>query len=175
MRLFTWKQHFCKHWQHALGVISIIAVLVALDQGTKTWILQQACAGNVPLDITNWLRLTCVFNTGISFGLGSNLSAWLLITLSTFITGWFFYMYCHTKGLGERLGLLLILGGACGNMWDRLRLGQVVDFIDVHSMGYHFPTFNVADMCITAGAAIVGVLGVFASFFTSRKGHADAS
>jgi signal peptidase II len=74
----------------------------------------------------------------------------------------------------ERLfcaGLALILGGALGNLWDRAILGHVVDFLDFHALGYHWPAFNVADSAITIGAALL----IYDGFRTQRRGAAPRS
>jgi signal peptidase II len=70
------------------------------------------------------------------------------------------------KHPGERLfcaGLALILGGALGNVWDRVALGQVVDFLDFHALGWHFWAFNVADSAISVGAALVILDGLLSA------------
>ncbi len=137
----------------------VAAVVVLLDQWTKGLADVQLNYGE-PVRILPVLNFTLQYNTGAAFsflsdaggmqrwffsGLAAMVSVGLVIWMSTLPTReWF---------LG--VGLAFILGGAIGNLWDRLTLGYVIDFISAHYAGSYFPAFNVADSAITLGAIIM--------------------
>lgn len=108
--------------------------------------------------IPGFFNLTYVRNTGVAFGLmGGEPSAWkrlIFLALSLLAIGFIFYFFRHLrlKGRGVVTALGMLLGGAIGNIVDRLRLGGVVDFLDFYVGRYHWPAFNVADAAITCGA-----------------------
>jgi signal peptidase II len=139
----------------------LLALLVAAaDQATKVW-----AVGNLPLFepravLPGWFDLVYVRNPGIAFSLLSGLeSGWvkpllILATLAAVCALAAYLRYLPVKG-PARSGLGLVLGGAVGNLIDRARLGYVIDFIDLHWRNLHWPTFNVADIGITVGAALL--------------------
>lgn len=101
------------------------------------------------------LNLRLAWNRGVSF---SWLNAWgpaALITLSAIIAAFFLYCLLIETKKWLRTGYALIVGGAVGNMVDRLRYGAVMDFLDVHWQNWHFPTFNLADTWITLGVILI--------------------
>ena len=128
-----------------------LAVFV-LDQFTKTLVREQLLPGqSVPED--GWFRLTHVTNTGAAFGLFTNQSMFLLVTTLvglTAIVAYYVYPPVNTPFLTISLGLQL--GGAIGNLVDRLRLGHVTDFLDFRI----WPVFNVADSAIVVGVCVLG-------------------
>ena len=132
----------------------VVVVAVALDLATKALALELPPGGMSVLPVLN-LRLS--FNEGISFGLfhGSE-SEWVRLALlvvpiaAVAVMGWLAW---HTSDSAERFGYAAISGGALGNLLDRWPGGKVTDFIDAHAAGWHFPTFNLADVAITLGAA----------------------
>ncbi len=106
------------------------------------------------IKISFCLNIVPVWNPGMSFGLLSDggLIVRVGLTLLAFaVSGWFVWMLPSLKGL-QQLAAAAITGGAIGNAIDRLRFGQVVDFIDLHVGNWHWPAFNVADASITLGA-----------------------
>tara|TARA_Y100000588_G_C14052816_1_gene837994 strand:+ start:376 stop:852 length:477 start_codon:yes stop_codon:yes gene_type:complete len=139
----------------------LAAITVVLDQFTKALVL----AFLEPYQAVEWapfLSCVLVFNTGISFGLFAGETAllrWVLIGLalavSALLTSWLY----KEKRLRVASALGLILGGAIGNVVDRIFRHAVVDFLDIHIGGWHWPAFNLADSAITVGA----VLYVFTS------------
>lgn len=140
-----------------LGLLSALVVLL-LDQLSKWWIVAIVMQPPRVIEITPFFNLVLGWNRGISFGLFGGdgaLNAWVLPVLAcavvALVTYWL--MRAQTRAIGISLGL--IIGGAIGNIIDRLRLGAVVDFLDVHAFGYHWPAFNVADSGITIGAALM--------------------
>ncbi|MBE0569189.1 MAG: signal peptidase II [Deltaproteobacteria bacterium] len=139
----------------------LLALLVAAaDQASKWWTV-----GNLPLFepravVPGWIDLVHVRNPGVAFSLLSGLDPrWVqpLLILATLaaVGALVAYLYFLSGNGTARLGLGLVLGGALGNLIDRARLGYVVDFIDLHWRNLHWPTFNVADIGITVGAALL--------------------
>jgi signal peptidase II len=145
----------------------IAAVVLFLDRVAK-W----AVASNIPLNnsviVVPGFRLTHVQNTGAAFGLFAESSAqWKVGALVTFsvvalvIVSALLWKNSHSFST-TTVGLSLILGGAMGNLWDRMVSGHVVDFLDLYVGTYHWPAFNVADSAIVIGA----ILLVFEIVFT---------
>ena len=137
--------------------LAAAAVIVA-DQATKTLVLGRFALGE-RLELASFLNLVLVYNKGAAFSFLSDAAGWqtpLLVLFALAAAG--IVTVLIVKKPQEKLlcvGLALILGGALGNLIDRLRFGQVVDFIDFHLRGYHWPAFNVADSAITIGAALL--------------------
>ncbi len=139
------------------GLLYALAIVV-LDQATKWWILADVMNPPTVIPVTPFFNLVLVWNRGVSFGILNQASAWVPWVLSAvalaICVGLFIWLRrVDGKLLATALGL--VIGGALGNLVDRLRFGAVVDFLDVHAAGYHWPAFNVADAAITVG---VGVL-----------------
>jgi signal peptidase II len=136
-----------------------LALLVAvLDQWTKHLILASCQAGEVR-QITEFFNLVLAYNKGAAFSFLSDAAGWQRPAFIAIAVGAIvLIVWLLARSPGQRAfcaGLSLILGGAIGNVWDRLLLGHVVDFLDVHAAGYHWPAFNVADSAITAGAVLL--------------------
>jgi signal peptidase II len=137
---------------------AMAAAVLALDYVTKLAALQLFQPGE-SLPVTPFFNLVLVFNTGAAFSFLAAGSGWqtfffaAVAAIASVVIGWLIYrtpdkrLYCG--------GLALILGGALGNLHDRLVHGKVVDFLDFHAGGWHWPAFNVADCGITVGAAIL--------------------
>jgi len=144
----------------AAGALGLTALVLALDQATKVLIHQVVMAPPRILEVTGFLNLVLVWNPGISFGLlgeGSAVQAWLLAAFGTIVAGGLLgWVLLGAPGRLAAAGAGLIAGGALGNVIDRLRFGAVMDFVDVHAYGWHWPAFNVADAAITAG--VVGLV-----------------
>lgn len=134
----------------------LAAVIVMLDQYTKGLASNQLHYG-VPVEVFSWFNLTLQHNTGAAFSFLSEAGGWqrwfftvLALVISVGLVIWLFVAERSQWLLS--LSLALILGGAIGNVWDRMVLGYVVDFISVHYGGWYFPAFNIADSAITVGA-----------------------
>jgi len=139
-----------------------IAVIVLLLDRIAKW----AIAGNIPLHdsvvvIPGFLRLTHVQNTGAAFGLFAESSVqWKVGALVSFsilalvVVSALLWKNSHSLST-TTIGLSLILGGAMGNLWDRMVSGHVVDFLDFYVGSYHWPAFNVADSAIVVGAILL--------------------
>jgi signal peptidase II len=139
------------------GIMMIAGAVVLLDRFSKAWIRHHFQLGE-SRRITAWFYLTFVQNTGTAFGLFQDNNRALLI-LAFIILGVLLY---GARGLSERggfwgaLGVALVLGGAVGNIMDRIHFGQVIDFLDFRI----WPVFNVADSAISIGtlSLLVGLL-----------------
>jgi signal peptidase II len=138
----------------ALGVI-------VLDQATKAWMVQHLRMYE-SVHVLPVLDITLLFNTGAAFSFLSDASGWqkwvfvgLALCVGLAILGWLRRLRARSQAW-LCCSLSLILGGALGNVIDRLRMGHVVDFISAHwGRTYYFPAFNVADSAITIGAALL--------------------
>ena len=147
------------------GWLATAAGVTGLDQLTKAWALA-AVDGVVP--VLPFLNLVLVHNPGAVFGLlaqAGGWQRWLFIVagaaIAAFIVAWLRRTPADERWLSA--GLALVLGGAIGNLWDRIVRGAVVDFLDLHQGRYHWPAFNVADSAITVGVAIIVLVSFFGS------------
>lgn len=150
----------------SLGWIWLAVLIVALDQLTK-FLIEPWLAGQPPLVvIPGFANLVVVYNTGAAFSLLSSASGWqrwLFTGLAVVISALIIYWLRKTPR-GEwttALPLAMILGGAMGNLIDRLRFGHVIDFVDLYYGDWHWPAFNVADASISVGAVVFILAGLF--------------
>jgi signal peptidase II len=152
---------------------ALAAGVVAADQATKALVLARFALGE-RLEIAPFLNLVFVYNPGAAFSFLSEAGGWQRPLLIAFaLAAAVIVSVLIVRRPRERLlctGLALILGGALGNVIDRLRFGQVVDFLDFHAAGWHWPAFNVADSAITIGALLLILEG-----FVHREGRARSS
>jgi signal peptidase II len=150
----------------ALGV-------VIADQVTKALVLARFSLGE-RVELTSFFNMVLVYNKGAAFSFLSNAGGWqtpALVVFALVAIGIVGVFIVRSPGRTMLLsGLALILGGALGNLIDRLRFGQVVDFLDFHAAGWHWPAFNVADSAITVGAALLILEG-----FVHREGRARST
>jgi signal peptidase II len=137
----------------------IALVVVVLDQLSKMWISNHLNY-NEPLEFTGFFNFTLLHNHGAAFSFLSNAGGWqrwffafIAVAISIVLVIWIARVVENNKS--EAFALTFILGGALGNLVDRVTLGHVVDFIVVHYKGYFFPAFNLADSAITLGALIL--------------------
>ena len=141
-------------------VALVAAAVIALDRATKLWVvegLDLATRGFIPV-WDPWLNLAMAWNEGINFGLFDFGAAgrWVLVALALAICAALIVWVRRTGGWGPAAGVGLIVGGALGNVWDRLTWGAVADFINMSCCGIRNPfAFNVADAAIFAGAAVL--------------------
>ena len=137
---------------------TIAAVIAISDQVTKAVVEGWMERGEV-IRITGFFNLVLAYNSGAAFSFLAGAGGWqrwffvLVASVATVVIAWLLYRH-RDEGL-FCAGLSLILGGAIGNLWDRITLGHVVDFLDFHAAGWHWPAFNVADSGITVGAALL--------------------
>ena len=145
------------HW-----LLLISAIIVFADRLTKTIVAARIPMGDAIPVVPHFLRITHWLNEGAAFSLfadsaSPNTVRWGLIGFSALAA---IAVFIAMFRLGSRLtlttgALALVLGGALGNLHDRIAYGSVVDFIEVHIFGYHWPVFNVADSAIVTGACLL--------------------
>lgn len=113
--------------------------------------------------IDGFFNLTMVWNQGVSFGMMNDMftGPQVLIALACVISLIFAYILLKSKSIIESIGCALVIGGALGNVIDRVRYGAVADFFDFYYEDFHFPAFNVADSAITVGIALILIYGLF--------------
>ncbi len=118
----------------------------------------------IKLEVTSFYNMVMVWNEGVSFGMMNSMGdqgplvlIGLSLVISLFLIVWMLGSKSHEQGIA----LALVVGGAIGNVIDRARFGAVIDFIDVHIMGYHWPAFNIADSMIVIGIAFVIIHSLF--------------
>lgn len=160
----------------ARGMLSwlwVAAIWVAADQLSK-WMAESYLEFRQPIEVIPHLNMTLAYNYGAAFSFLGDQDGWqrwffaiLAIGVSAFIINWLRKLPIDRPWVA--LGLSSILGGAIGNLFDRLVAGRVTDFIDVYfdipfyQENYHFATFNIADIGITLGAALLIFISLFAS------------
>ena len=138
--------------------LALAAVLAALDQLSKFAVARILTAG-VNIEVAPFFNLVLVRNRGAAFSFLSSASGWqreLFIAIALIASAWIVYLLRrYSRQTLFCFALSLILGGAIGNVIDRVLFGAVIDFLDFHVAGYHWPAFNVADSAITCGAALL--------------------
>jgi signal peptidase II len=138
--------------------LAVSAAVIALDLATKAWVASALSIGDV-VRVAPFFNVILTHNTGAAFSFLAGAGGW---------QRWFFTIVAIVISIAlvvmlrrphrdklVPLALALVLGGAIGNLWDRVRLGHVVDFIQLHALGYYWPAFNVADSAITVGVAFL--------------------
>jgi signal peptidase II len=154
-------------WQRWLAVS---AAVIAADLATKAWVTHAFGAGEVR-EVTPFFNLVLMYNTGAAFSFlagAGGWQRWFFTAITIVISAAIVYMLRKPqRGRTVPLALALVLGGALGNLYDRITLGHVVDFVQLHAAGYYWPAFNVADSAITIGVALL--------IWDSLRPGADAS
>lgn len=149
--------------------LSIALAAVLLDQLSKYFMLNEILGEQIVIEITpffNWVR---AWNTGVSFSMFNDYGSMGTIILSAVAGAIVIALIVWLKNEKNRLAqaaLGMIIGGAVGNVIDRVRLGAVFDFLDFHIAGTHWPAFNLADSFICVGAVIL----IVQSIFTKKEG-----
>ena len=141
-----------------LWFCSIFLLITVADQATKQIMLDLIFDPPRRIEVLTVLNLVPVWNRGMSFGMLADSGTFVpigLTGLAVVVTAWLFWMVPRLHRV-QRLAAAFIAGGAIGNALDRLRFGKVVDFIDLHYAGFHWPAFNLADAAITLGAVLWG-------------------
>jgi signal peptidase II len=137
-----------------------IALLVfILDQAGK-YVAVKHLLGKAEIKVTSFFNLVLVYNSGAAFGFLSDASGWqnMLFIGVALVAVVAILLIARRLGVNETqviIGLMLILGGAAGNLLDRVLHGYVIDFIDLYYQSWHWPAFNVADSAITVGAVLL--------------------
>ncbi|GAV34425.1 lipoprotein signal peptidase [Roseomonas sp. TAS13] len=138
------------------------ALAFALDQATKWWVLAHLMDPPRVIPITPFFNLVLGWNRGVSFGLLSAdhpATPWLLSSLALAVVVGLVVWTTRDRRPGMAASVGFIVGGALGNVVDRLRHGAVTDFLDFHVAGYHWPAFNLADTAIFVGVALLLLVG----------------
>ena len=152
--------------------LATAAAVTAVDQLTKAAVLA-FFAGRMPgerVGVTSFFNLTLTYNRGISFGLfngGAGVNAFVFSLAAAAIIGVLIYWLSRASSPLLAVAIGLIIGGAVGNVIDRIRLGAVVDFLDFHIGSLHWPAFNLADSAICIGVAAM----LMDSLFLRREAH----
>jgi len=161
-------------------IIAAIVAIIFVDQLTKGYLLNLVARGwfwfgnafeLVPHPfrmwrINSWFNIVFTWNPGTAFSFFRGTSSLVLIFVTGAIIGYLSYLlFAKTKDKTEQWALALIVGGALGNLIDRIRFGAVIDFIDWHYRGFHWPSFNVADIAICLGVGLY-----ILHFWQQRKG-----
>lgn len=137
---------------------ALALIVFAIDFVTKSIVLSSFYYGE-RLEITSFFNLVLVYNYGAAFSFLATSGGWQVVLFSTIaviaVAVCSYLIYKHTRETLFCLALALIMGGAIGNLFDRIIYGYVIDFLDFHYQHWHWPAFNVADMAIVGGAAVM--------------------
>lgn len=184
---FVWRAR-----RNRLLWLSVAVLIIALDQVSKWHVTQNVffprmfgqdgqgfvdwmvdAPGRLPyyfIPMTSYFNLVMAWNTGVSFSLFSGIGGYtylVLIVIALAITALFLYWLWKAESHFHGLCYAVVIGGALGNVMDRARFGAVIDFLDFHLYGYHWPAFNVADMAVVGG--IVVLIGGSLAFDIKKK------
>ena len=146
---------------------SIVAVLVIVADQLSKYLVLEWLNVRAYEPLTNFFSVVRAWNTGVSFSMLNNygnVGAYLLSAVAVIIVLMLLHWLKKEENRLTQAALGLIMGGALGNVIDRLRFGAVFDFLDVHVGDVHWPAFNVADSCICIGAAIIIIQSVVFKF-----------
>lgn len=138
--------------------LALAAVVALLDQGSKWYMSEWLGSGDV-ITVTSFFKLILVHNPGAAFSFLADQSGWqrwFFVVLGVIICGWLLaLMWQHRAERTLPLAFSLIIGGAIGNIYDRMAHGAVVDFLYFHAGSYGWPAFNLADSAITVGVVLM--------------------
>ncbi len=143
---------------------ALATLWIFLDYVSKQWAVDELFRQSIY--VTQWMNLRLAYNPGAAFSFLSGAGGWqrwLFIALAIVVALWLVYALIVEKSNAlVRIGYASVLGGALGNLYDRLVHGHVIDFIEWHYRAHYFPTFNLADTAITVGviALILGTLAM---------------
>jgi signal peptidase II len=169
---FIFKPTATPYHEHQYQIVGLAVAILgfSLDQLTKWWILEfllpcffgetgPDCQVNSPsITVTPFFNLVMAWNRGVSFGMFAHeaeIMPYMLIAVALAITGVMVVWLRRTDRVFQAVAIGAVIGGAIGNVIDRLRFGAVADFLDVHVAGWHWPAFNVADSFICVGVAML--------------------
>lgn len=151
----------------------MLAVIVVIIDQFADWLIRKLLSeqglDNYP--VTTFFNFVSVENTGVSFGLLQNVvgGKWMLLALASIITAVLIFWLFRTTSLWTSCALGLVIGGAIGNMIERLRDGAVFDFLDFHAYGWHWPAFNLTDTAIVAGVIALMYLDFRKAYLSEKK------
>lgn len=146
---------------------ALIILVIVLDQLSKLWVVDNfSMYESLPV-VPGFFNLTYLTNTGAAFGILAGHPTWwrqsffIGVALVALVAIGFMYRKLRMDSIWYEVSLAFIAGGAIGNLIDRVRLGSVIDFLDVYVGKHHYPAFNVADSAITVGVTIFLVMNIF--------------
>lgn len=149
--------------RNAIRYLPLSVLVLLADQASKLWAYARLRLGSELQIVDGFFKLSYAENPGIAFGIFAEadtaLKTWGLAGVSLLAIGLVFYFLTRTPS-GKviiSVALAVLLGGIVGNLVDRVRLGVVIDFIEVYVGDYHWPTFNIADAAICIGAALLSL------------------
>lgn len=150
--------------------LTVAALVTLIDQATKWWIVFEVMQPPAVIPVTSFFNIVITWNRGVSFGMfdsASSLNNVILPVLAAVIIGVLLTWLRRVANRWVAVAIGMVIGGAVGNIIDRLHFGAVADFLDFYIADYHWPAFNVADSGITIGAVIL----IVDSLFDREKGH----
>ena len=145
----------------SVPLLGSLFLVLLLDQISKVWVLRSIAPHSIIEVVPGCFNFTLTFNSGIAFGMFSSMnSPWreLLIggaVLTALVTVLFFHVRYYKNDRIAQLAIGAVLGGALGNVLDRFRIGQVVDFLDFYIGSSHWPAFNIADSAVCLGVFLL--------------------
>lgn len=142
-----------KYWYY----LSISVVIILLHYLTQTFVYGLIEISGGHIEVFSFFNLVEVWNHGVSFGMFNQLAngQWLLSGIASIITIILLRWFSRTDDRLTAIALSLIIGGAAGNIIDRVRFGAVADYLDFHAFGYHWPAFNLTDSAVFIGALLL--------------------
>lgn len=156
--------------------LALAIAVIAADQASKAWLYTYLVStGRRIVEVLPFFNLVAVWNYGVSFGIlnaGPSAGTWAFVGLALTIVIVLAIWVAKADRVLPAVALGLVIGGALGNVIDRIRLGAVFDFIDLHAMGVHFWAFNVADSGISIGVALLLMDSLFGG---AEQGNKESS
>ncbi len=150
-----------------IGIITS-ALTIIIDQISKYFVSSHLLEGLQYLNVSHYFSFVRAWNTGVSFSMFSGngaIGSFILSLIALIIVSCLFYWLKKEKSTFLQISIGLIIGGALGNLIDRIRYGAVFDFLDFSVFDYHWPAFNIADSAICIGAAMI----IFDNFFIKKR------
>jgi len=148
----------------------IAVVMIVIDQWTKYLVIENMTIGESIPVIENIFYLTSHRNAGAAWGILQG-QMWFFYIITLIVVGIIIYYIEHYAKTNRLLGISLglVLGGAIGNLIDRVRFQEVVDFVDVYIFSYDYPIFNVADSSLVVGVILIGIITLFEEVRKDKK------
>jgi signal peptidase II len=144
--------------------LAVAAIVMVLDQISKWWIITAVMQPPRVIEVTSFFNLVMAWNRGVSFSLFTHDAEFMPYVLVAVALGIVVFLLSWLRRADRAFlafAIGMVIGGALGNVIDRLRFGAVADFLDFHVLGYHWPAFNVADTGISVGVALIVIDGLF--------------
>ncbi|MDZ4199818.1 MAG: signal peptidase II [Kiritimatiellia bacterium] len=158
-----------------LALLTALGIVI-LDQWTKEWVRTAYALGESVQIFAGFLSFTYIRNTGAAWGMLQGQGVWLvLLSITMLLTLTIFRKTFLHDTFSHRISLGLMIGGIVGNLFDRIRIGYVTDFVDVYYRNSHFPAFNVADAAICVGVGIYIFSTTLEDLRARRKASGSAS